>query len=77
MCTWTLESYCNSNIILISLDVYDSSGLDFFYTTTPPKQEAGTLTIGSAVTPLMFIPPNADNFAIKSICSADCLGQAS
>ena len=74
-CTWALEFMYLTCIILIFLDVIDNSGLEFFYTTTPPKEEAGMLFIGYAAASSIIIPPNADNFVIKSVCSADCLSQ--
>ena len=52
--------------------VYDSSGIVFSYTATRPQYIAGTLVIGSPVNYQLLIPPNANNYTVSAVCSADC-----
>lgn len=58
--------------ILHSIGVYDSSGITFSYTATRPENIAGILTVGSTVNYQLLIPPNANNFTVSALCSADC-----
>ena len=52
--------------------VYDSSGIVFSYTATRPENVAGILTVGSTVNYQLLIPPNANNYTVSALCSADC-----
>ena len=45
------------------------------YTNTPREHDAGILEIGYAVSPIMVVPPNAKNFTIGSIVTADCTSE--
>ena len=56
----------------MNADVFDNSGIRFFYTTQQPEKEAGILAIGSAINQAMIIPPRTENFTINGICSTDC-----
>ena len=58
--------------VLCSIGVYDSSGIVFSYTATRPENIAGILTVGSTVNYQLLIPPNANNFTVSALCSADC-----
>ena len=57
--------------------IVDSSGLQFFYTTTEPKHRAGVLYMGVAVSPVMVVPPGQDRFIVTGECSPDCLDRVS
>ena len=50
----------------------DSSGIRFFYVSTPREHDAGVLFMGHSVVPIMIIPPGADNYTISGICGAQC-----
>jgi len=52
--------------------IVDSSGMEFFYTTTPPQQRAGILAVGHLVSNVMIIPPNAENYTVTALCSESC-----
>lgn len=74
-CSWILM-YClwlkYLFTILHSIGVYDSSGIVFSYTATRPENIAGILTVGSTVNYQLLIPPNANNYTVSALCSADC-----
>ena len=55
--------------------ILDSSGIEFFYTSTPRQHDAGILNVGHVVNYLMIIPPNAADFSILGLCSANCTNQ--
>ena len=57
--------------------VVDSSGMEFFYTTQEPVHRAGVLSMGSAVNPIMLIPPQQEELIISGFCSASCLDRVS
>ena len=61
----------------LTTGVEDSSGLEFYYTTTEPLHEAGLLPVGHRVTPGMIIPPNTDNYVTEGLCSGQCTEQVS
>ena len=52
--------------------VLDSSGVEFFYTSSPRQHDAGILFVGHAVTFTMVIPPNAADYSILGVCSPTC-----
>ena len=58
--------------VLCPIGVYDSSGIVFSYTATRPENIAGILTVGSTVNYQLLIPPNANNFTVSVVCTADC-----
>ena len=54
-------------------DYVDSSGLEFFYRTTPPKHDATILEIGqSFLATGFFIPPGLTRATVMSYCSPEC-----
>ena len=53
----------------------DSSGIEFFYTSTPRQHDAGILSLGHRVNRFMIIPPNAGSYSIMGKCSAECTSQ--
>ncbi len=53
-------------------DIVDSSGMSFFYTSTPRLFDAGTLLMGYGVDPTMIIPPGANQFTVVGQCSSNC-----
>ena len=55
--------------------ILDSSGIEFFYTSTPRQHDAGILNVGHVVTFSMIIPPNAADFSIFGLCPASCTNQ--
>ena len=57
--------------------VEDSSGFEFYYTTTKPMHEAGVLPVGHRVTPGMIIPPNTDSYVIEGLCPGRCTEEVS
>ncbi len=59
-------------LFISNADVLDSSGMEFFYTSSPPEYEAAILEIGHQVTPTMVIPPNSASFTIFGKCKSDC-----
>jgi len=52
--------------------VFDSSGLRFHYTATPPREEAGILTVGHSVVSNMVVPPQADSYIVQGLCPGSC-----
>ena len=54
------------------LGVTDSSGIRFYYTSTPREHDAGIMFLGHSVTSLMIVPPGAPNYMIGGICTANC-----
>ena len=52
--------------------VVDSSGMEFFYSNTPPRHRAGLMSVGHSVRNIMIIPPNAENYTITSACPGSC-----
>ena len=50
----------------------DSSGMRFWYTSTPREHDAGIMTVGHNVQPLMVIPPNAPNFTVTGFMDSQC-----
>ena len=63
------------HVYTLYIGVLDSSGIEFFYTSTPRQHDAGILNIGHAVTFSMIIPPNAADFTIFGLCPASCTNQ--
>ena len=57
--------------------IVDSSGLEFFYTTKEPEHRAGVLFMGVAVSPVLLVPPDQDQFVVSAECSFDCLDRVS
>ena len=55
--------------------IVDSSGMEFFYTKQKPKHLAGTLTVSIGVIPTLIIPPNADDFTVRTTCASSCTDQ--
>eukprot|EP00731_Ephydatia_muelleri_P011378 Em0006g272a len=52
--------------------VRDSSGFLITYTSIAPTYEAGVLTLGHAVSPLMIIPPRDPSFTVYGTCDSTC-----
>ena len=50
----------------------DNSGMRFYYTTEPPEQLTGKLSLGQVVVPNMYVPPGVRNYTVTGICTADC-----
>lgn len=71
LCQFTV--HCNTPYT----GVEDSSGMEFFYSNTPPAHEAAVLPLGHTVTPTMIIPPNTENYVIEGICPGKCTDQVS
>ncbi|XP_074647533.1 DBH-like monooxygenase protein 1 [Tubulanus polymorphus] len=58
-------------------DIVDDSGIEITYTSNLREQEAGTMFIGSSVSPLaMVIPPRQEKFIARGMCSNSCLSKA-
>ena len=57
---------------LINIGEVDSSGFNFFYVSTPRKEDAGILFFGHDVQWNMLIPPKADDYKIVGMCAAGC-----
>lgn len=55
--------------------VLDSSGIEFFYTSTPRQDDAGILFLGHTVVYTMVIPPNAADYSILGVCSPTCTAE--
>ena len=53
----------------------DASGIEFFYVSQPRKHDAGIITVGNVVNPLMIVPPFAQQYNIVSKCPARCTSQ--
>ena len=53
-------------------DLIDSSGIEFTYTTKPPQNLAGVMTLGHHVTPNFLIPPGTGSYDVAGICSGPC-----
>ena len=58
--------------MLPHLGMIDSSGMRFYYTSTPREHDAGIMFLGHDVRPLMIVPPGAPNYMIGGICTANC-----
>ena len=52
--------------------IIDSSGLRFHYTSQLRQYQAGILSIGWVVDPLMIIPPNQANWTTEGYCIKEC-----
>ena len=52
--------------------VIDSSGITFYYTSTPRQHRAGIMILGHVVAQLMVIPPNAANYTVAGLCPGQC-----
>ena len=52
--------------------VIDSSGITFYYTSTPRQHRAGIMFLGHQVTDSMIIPPNAANYTVAGLCPGQC-----
>ncbi|KAL5460037.1 hypothetical protein EMCRGX_G033450 [Ephydatia muelleri] len=52
--------------------VRDSSGFLITYTSIAPTYEAGVLTLGYSVSPLMIIPPRDPSFTVYGTCDSTC-----
>ena len=50
----------------------DSSGMRFWYTSTPREHDTGIMTVGYDVSPFMVIPPNAPNFTVTGFMDSQC-----
>ena len=58
--------------MLPHLGKIDSSGMRFYYTSTPREHDAGIMFLGHDVTSRMIVPPGAPNYMIGGICTANC-----
>ena len=67
--TWVIYNYV---IVLSFTGIVDNSGYELVYTTTPPRQLAGIITLGTISQASMIIPPNADNYTLSALCSSKC-----
>ena len=56
----------------LTSNIIDSSGFNLIYTSTVPTHEAGILTLGLLVSPLMMIPPKASTFTVRGFCISNC-----
>ena len=54
------------------LALSDSSGIEFTYTSTPRRYNAGILYLGHTLYHNMVIPPGAVNFTVLGLCSGTC-----
>ena len=54
------------------LDINDSSGIEFFYSSIARTHEAGILQVGHSVSRTMVIPPGTSNYDIFGDCNAQC-----
>ena len=52
--------------------ITDNSGMEFFYTKQKPKHLAGTLTVSFGAIPALIIPPNAEDFTVRTTCASSC-----
>ena len=66
-----------SVIACVLAGVTDSSGFLITYTSIPPTYEAGILTLGSGVSPLMIIPPRDASFTTYGTCASQCTSAVS
>ncbi|XP_039261999.2 DBH-like monooxygenase protein 1 homolog isoform X2 [Styela clava] len=55
-------------------DIFDSSGVRFYYTENLRKYDAGIITLSQSIQGI-FIPPNAKRFRINAHCSNECFSQ--
>ncbi len=55
-----------------SIGVHDSSGMEFFYTSSPREFDAGILYLGDQVGINEVVPPNAVDYQIFGWCPSDC-----
>nr|XP_045616124.1 MOXD1 homolog 1-like isoform X2 [Procambarus clarkii] len=55
-------------------DIVDASGLRVLYTETPREYDAGVLTIGHSISPLLVVPPGT-HWLTVGICHPDCTQQ--
>ena len=46
--------------------------MKFYYIDTPRQYDAGIMEIGHFVSPLMIIPPKAENYTVYGFCSPSC-----
>ena len=46
--------------------------MTFYYIDTPRQYDAGIMEIGHFVSPLMIIPPKAENYTVYGYCSPSC-----
>ena len=58
-----------------SSGIVDNSGMEFFYTLQKPTHLAGTVTVSIGVLPVLIIPPNADDFTVRTTCASSCTDQ--
>ena len=63
--------------ILTLTGAKDSSGFLITYTSIPPTYEAGILTVGHSVTPVMVIPPRDSKFTVYGTCASQCTSAVS
>ena len=63
---------CNNITTSVNIGEVDSSGLNFFYVSTPRKEDAGIMFFGHVVLWNMLIPPKADDYKIVGMCAAGC-----
>ena len=54
-------------------DVIDSSGIRFYYSSSPREHDAGILAVGHRVTSYMIIPPGTQNYTIGAVCTGTCI----
>ncbi len=55
-----------------SIGVHDSSGMEFFYTSSPREFDAGILYLGDQVGINEVVPPNAVDYQIFGWCPSEC-----
>lgn len=71
---WCCYGNLNSKFLL-SADIVDSSGIEFFYTSVRREHDAGIMNVGHLVQNIMVIPPNAANYTIIGQCSPECTSE--
>ena len=69
-----LNTFTNSHkdVMFVSLGAVDSSGIEFYYTSTRREFDAGVLLVGHVVDFSEIIPPNAIDYKIFGECNSAC-----
>lgn len=60
------------SFLRLFLGIIDSSGIRFYYTPNLRKYDAGVLTVGSATTSWLMIPPQQKSWHTTGFCSKYC-----
>lgn len=63
------------NCYVSTIDVRDSSGIEFFYLSEPRSEEAGIITLGHHVNNAMIIPPRTTRHDIFGKCGSVCTSE--